>query len=120
MRQAGILAAAALFALEHRYERLVEDHANAAWLAAEIQQLPGLSIVDPAPDRLVDTNIVLFEIDPSWGTAAEMTAKLAEHGVRCFPFSGTSIRFVTHLHISRADVEQVARVLQRISSPVAR
>lgn len=120
MRQAGILAAAALFALEHRFERLAEDHAHAAWLAAEIQQLPGLSVVDPTPERLVDTNIVLFEIDPRWGTAAELAGALAEHGVRCFPFSATSIRFVTHLHISRSDVEQVARVLRTLSSPVAR
>lgn len=114
MRQSGILAAAALYALDHQFERLAEDHANALWLAEAIQNTPGLQIVDPEPTRLVDTNIVLFSVDPRLGTAAEFAAKLLEVGVRCFPFSATSIRFVTHLHISRADVETVAKLISQL------
>ncbi len=111
MRQGGILAAAALYALENNQDRLAEDHANAAWLADAIQNIHGLQIVDPSPERLVDTNIVLFDVAPQLGTASEFAGKLADAGVRCFPFSATSIRFVTHLHISRGDVASVAKIL---------
>ena len=114
MRQSGILAAAALYALEHNFDRLADDHANASWLAEAIQNIPGLEIVDPHPNRLVDTNIVLFSVDPRLGTAAQFAAKLHEAGVRCFPFSATSIRFVTHLHITRSDVEKAAQILCRL------
>ncbi|MBL8888799.1 MAG: low specificity L-threonine aldolase [Planctomycetaceae bacterium] len=114
MRQSGILAAAALYALDHNFERLSEDHANALWLADAIQNTPGLQIVDPRPDRLVDTNIVLFAVAAKLGSAPEFAAKLNAAGVRCFPFSATSIRFVTHLHITRTHVEEVARVLSQL------
>lgn len=114
MRQSGILAAAALYALEHNFERLAQDHANALWLADAIQNTPGLQIVDARPNRLVDTNIVLFSVAAKLGSAPEFAAKLNEAGVRCFPFSPTSIRFVTHLHITRSHVEEVAKILQRL------
>lgn len=116
MRQSGILAAAALYALEHNFARLAEDHANASWLAEAIQNMPGLQIVDPESNRLVDTNIVLFSVSPRFGTAAEFAAELEAAGVRCFPFSPTSIRFVTHLHITRDDVAMVAKILSQRTS----
>ncbi|MBL8855344.1 MAG: low-specificity L-threonine aldolase [Planctomycetaceae bacterium] len=118
MRQSGILAAAALYALEHNFERLADDHANATWLAEAIQNMPGLQIVDPEPNRLVDTNIVLFSVAPELGTAPEFAAKLNDAGVRCFPFSATSIRFVTHLHITRDDVASVAKTLGSVLKTV--
>jgi threonine aldolase len=115
MRQSGILAAAALYALENNFARLAEDHANALWLANAIQDIDGLAIVDPVPERLVDSNIVLFSVDPRLGTAPEFAAKLNEAGVRCFPFSPTSIRFVTHLHIKLSDVKSVAQILKQLT-----
>lgn len=120
MRQAGILAAAALYALDHQFERLADDHRHAARLAQAIHTTSGLSIVDPGMERLVDTNIVLFEVDPAWGTAAQFVEGLAKAGVRCFPFSSTSVRMVTHLHITSQDVDIVAQVLRDLcQSPAA-
>jgi threonine aldolase len=117
MRQAGFLAAAAVYALDHNVERLAEDHARAGWLAAAIENLPGLQIVDPLPDRLVDTNIVLFEVAPHLGTAADFVAQMAAAGVRCFPFGPQSIRLVTHWHITWDDVHRVAQILAGLCSP---
>jgi len=115
MRQAGIVAAGALYALEHHCQRLEQDHQRAARLAAVIQELPGLEIVDPHPQRLVDTNIVLFRVDPQLGTAADFVARLEQAGIRCFPFSATTVRFVTHLHIDDASVQRVTDVLADIA-----
>ena len=68
MRQAGIIAAGALYALEHHIDRLAEDHDNARILADAIRETPGLTL-DP---DIVDTNIVIFEVDPELGTAADV------------------------------------------------
>ena len=77
MRQAGIIAAGALYALEHNIERLAEDHANARILADAVRATPGLKL-DP---ETVDTNIVIFELDPELGTAAAFCARLRDEGV---------------------------------------
>ena len=74
MRQAGILAAAALYALEHHIERLAEDHAKAQVIAEAIRQLPTAS---NSPSDTVDTNIVIFEVAEHLGTAAEFCEKFA-------------------------------------------
>ncbi len=71
MRQAGILAAAAIYALDHHVERLADDHANAQRLAAGIRRIPGLRL---DPDE-VDTNILFIEIDPAWGSASRFVAE---------------------------------------------
>ena len=70
MRQAGVLAAAALYALDHHVQRLAEDHANAQTLAAGLRQIPGVRL-DPAT---VDTNLVYFHLEPGRLTAAELVA----------------------------------------------
>ena len=106
MRQAGILAAAAIFALDHHVERLVEDHAHAAIIADAVRQADGLSLVSDS----VDTNIVLFKVDPILGSAPEFCGRLAERGVRMLG-KGTEVRAVTHLDITRSDAEQAAQSL---------
>ena len=101
MRQAGVLAAAGLVALEESPARLVEDHANARRLAEGLAELPGLNI---DPER-VETNIVLFDVSNTGLAADAICAKLqSEHKVLASGF-GTSIRMVTHYDVSRAQIE---------------
>ncbi len=109
MRQAGVLAAAALYALDHHIDRLAEDHANARRLAEGIAHIPGLKLAwDDFP-----TNLVFFHIDAGCGTAAELAARLREQGVLVLPDGPHTIRMATHLDISAADVETALAVLER-------
>ncbi|QDU98119.1 threonine aldolase family protein [Lignipirellula cremea] len=108
MRQAGIIAAGALYAIENHLDRLTEDHATARILAEAVARIPGLKLT---PEQ-VDTNIVIFEVDPQLGTAAELTAALAEAGVRVLAFSQRQVRAVTHLEISPEQAEQAGMALQ--------
>jgi threonine aldolase len=108
MRQAGILAAAALYALDHNVERLAEDHANARLLAEALATMPGLRL-DP---RTVETNIVIFEVEPHLGTAAEFVARLREQGVWMLATAPQKARAVTHLDVSRAGVLRAIEVLR--------
>jgi threonine aldolase len=100
MRQAGVLAAAALVALEESPPRLKEDHANARRLAGGLAEVEGVSI-DP---ESVVTNIVLFDITGTGKTSAEICARLRERGVLAIAF-GPEVRMVTHYDVSRADIE---------------
>jgi threonine aldolase len=97
MRQAGIVAAAGLYALDHHVDRLAEDHDNARALAEGLAELPGVEL-DPAE---VETNIVVFEV-PDAGT---LCAALERAGVKMFALDGTRVRAVTHLDVDRADVD---------------
>jgi len=110
MRQAGILAAAALYALDHNIERLAEDHANARRLAEALAGLPGLR-VDPTT---VETNIVIFEIDAQHGSAADFAAKLHERGVWMLATAPQKVRAVTHLDVLRAQIERAIAVFREI------
>jgi threonine aldolase len=96
MRQAGILAAAGLFALEHNVKRLADDHANARRLAQGLAELPGVAV--PAPP---ETNIVVFE----HARAGAFSAALRERGVLANPIAPDALRAVTHLDVSADDVE---------------
>lgn len=111
MRQAGIIAAGALYALEHHVERLAEDHAHARILAEAVRNSESLAL-RPA---VVDTNLIVFDVDPRWGTAAELTKALAARGVLMIPFGPQRVRAVTHLDVGRADVERAARVLRAVA-----
>lgn len=113
-RQAGILAAGALYALEHHVERLTEDHEHAQILANAVRQTPGLSL-DPAA---VDTNIVIFELDPDLGTAASFVARLRDEDVWLNGTGPQRLRAVTHLDVSREQVEHAAKVLQQTAADV--
>ncbi|MEZ6135984.1 MAG: GntG family PLP-dependent aldolase [Pirellulaceae bacterium] len=106
MRQVGIIAAGALYAIEHNRERLLEDHANAQLLAAAIANTEGLRL-DPAPQ----TNIVVAYIEPELGSSALYCQQLAEHGVAAMPFGPQHVRFVTHMDVSRADIEAACEAI---------
>ncbi len=115
MRQVGILAAAALYALDHHIDRLAEDHANARRLAEALAALPGIRL-DPAS---VETNIIVFEIDPQLGTAAEFAAKLRERGVWLLATGPQRLRAVTHLDVSREQIEQAIGVFEALCTAAA-
>lgn len=106
MRQAGVLAAAGLIALEHGPKRLHEDHANARLLAEAVSRVEGVAI-DP---NAVETNIVIFRLTGSV-SAAELIQRLKARGVLISPVGKDGIRLVTHLDISRADCVEAASAL---------
>lgn len=102
MRQAGIAAAAAIYALGHHVERLADDHALARRLAEGLAAVGGVDL-DPSA---VETNIVCFGLPTFPGGAAAFGARLlAEHGVRCSAAIGGRVRMVTHLDVSSQDID---------------
>jgi threonine aldolase len=107
MRQAGLAAAAALYALDHHVERLAEDHRNARVIARAVADTPGLRL-DP-PD--VETNLVWFEVDPDLGTARDVEAALRGRGVLVHLAGQYTLRACTHLDVSAAQAERAAHVL---------
>jgi len=109
MRQAGILAAAGLIALEQGPQKLANDHANAKFLAEGLAQLPGFRI-DPAK---VQTNIVVCDITATGMTSGEISCLLAGRQVLANGIGADLLRFVTHLDVSR---EQCARALEVVAS----
>lgn len=115
MRQVGFLAAACLYALDHHIGRLAEDHANAQLLAAAVADTPGLALV-PA---VVETNLVWFEVDPQFGTPAQIASRLRADGVLVAPLGGKTVRACTHLDVSRADCEHAAAAIRRLAKPPA-
>jgi threonine aldolase len=110
MRQAGIVGAAALYALDHHVERLAEDHANARLLAAALAELPGIAI-DPST---IETNIVFFDVGGTGLDAAAVCERLAALGVQMGAMGPTRIRAVTHLDVSREDVMRAADALREV------
>ena len=112
MRQAGILAAAAIHALDNHVGRLRDDHANAKRLASFVENVPGLSIAFP-----VETNIVVVAVDPTrWPTTDALLGALRERGVLAVPFGAGRIRMVTHLDVSADDIERAGAVLTSLRS----
>jgi threonine aldolase len=111
MRQAGILAAAAVFALKHHRERLAEDHEHARLLGQRLAGGPGVSIDQ---DR-IETNIVNIDVD---GAAAEVARLAREGGVAISATGPHRLRAVTHLDVSRADIETAASVLAKAAATV--
>ncbi len=112
MRQAGILAAAAIYALDHNVERLANDHKNAKRLAQAINDMPGLTVDADA----VETNIVYIDVDPVLSSAADFTERLDHAGVRTLPTAPHRFRAVTHLDVSAADIDRAIEVLRHILS----
>jgi len=106
MRQAGILAAAGLHALDHHVERLADDHANARRLAEGLAELPGVEI-DLAR---VETNIVVFGVPDAF----ELTGALYEHGVQVAPIGPQRLRAVTHLDVGAEDIERALTVFRQV------
>lgn len=111
MRQAGILGAAALYALNHHRDRLADDHEHARMLGDACQACQPLRI---RGDR-IDTNIVICEVDPDWATASELLARLEEQGVRCLAIGPQAIRFVTHLDVTRAQIDKACETIRSVA-----
>jgi len=110
MRQAGIIAAAGLVALEQELPRLREGHKKAIRIAEVLAELPGVKL-DPAT---VQTNMVLFELHREDMTAPQLCERLAEHSIRARARSEVQIRFVLHRDISFRDTEQVCVALEKV------
>jgi threonine aldolase len=110
MRQAGIVAAAGIVALNEMVDRLIDDHANAKKLAEGLASIPGISI-DPAH---IKTNIVFFDITRSDMTADELVNRLNEEGVRMSPTGPQRLRAVTHYHISSEDIDYTLSAFAKV------
>ena len=109
MRQAGIIAAGALYALEHHVDRLAEDHEHAKMLADAFAEHRGFSL-ESGP---VETNLVWVRVDPSLGTAAEVAAYLRSRGILVAALGAQVIRACTHLDVARDDAAYAASVIRR-------
>ena len=110
MRQAGVLAAAGLIALEQMPKRLHLDHENAKFLAQGLARVPGIK-VDPAK---VITNIVICDISGTGMISADFSRKLAEKNVLCGSVNNELVRFVTHLDVDRAGCERAVDVVRAV------
>lgn len=111
MRQAGVIAAAALVGLEDERARLPEDHARAKRLAEGLAGIAGIALDAMA----VETNIVIFFLEGEWAPAQDVVAKLASHGVLAGAAGPSSIRMVTHADVGDADVERALRAFEEIA-----
>jgi threonine aldolase len=107
MRQAGVLAAAALWALDHNVDRLAEDHENARLLAERLAELKGIAV---NLERVM-TNIVLADLSTRLPTAEAAVTALRARGVLCLAMGPRRLRFVTHMDVSRADCERAATIV---------
>ncbi|PIV32072.1 MAG: low specificity L-threonine aldolase [Lysobacterales bacterium CG02_land_8_20_14_3_00_62_12] len=112
MRQAGILAAAGLYALDHNVERLRLDHQNARALALGLSQIGGL-MIDPTT---IETNLVFFDVDAQvlGFDAATFASRLAALGYKMGPFDARRVRAVTHLDISAENVQQALAAVAKV------
>lgn len=104
LRQSGMVAAAAVYALENHVDRLQQDHDNAQELASLLSNVDGIS-ADPG---VTESNLVFFEVDPVLGTAVQLSASLREQGVLIGPMGGQKLRAATHLDIQQSDIPVVA------------
>ncbi len=108
-RQAGMMAAGALFALEHHVDRLVDDHRRAALLASTLAEA-GIA----TPTHEVQTNIVFARFAPALGSAPEIATRLGAAGVHCHATAADVCRFVTHLDIDDDDLAYALGVLRAL------
>ena len=107
MRQAGIIAAAGIYALDHHVDRLADDHRNARRFAEGIAELPGVAV---EPDH-VDTNIVFFDVAATGRDAETLAGGLETRGVRIGAMGPTLMRAVTHLDVDAGGIEQAVEAL---------
>lgn len=110
MRQAGVLAAAGLIALQEMPKRLHEDHANARFLAYALAEVPRIRIY---PEK-VQTNIVIFDVSPTGMGSTEMLRRLRQHNLIGSTVNDSVIRLLTHKDVSRRDCEQAAEIIRRV------
>lgn len=109
LRQSGIVAAAAIYALEHNVARLKDDHANARQLATNLASIEGIRI----DAERVESNLVFFEIEPGLGLAIQLAGALKEQSVLIGPMGGQRMRAVTHLDVTTADIAKTVEVIRQ-------
>jgi len=107
MRQAGIIAAGALYALDHHIDRLAEDHDNAGILAEGLAQIDGISV------RPVETNMVFFDISALGVTTDVFSRVVKAQGLGVSTLGGTIVRAVTHLNVSRSQIEEALEIIRK-------
>ena len=110
MRQVGIIAAAGIYALDHHFERLKEDHQNARRLAVGLKEFKGVS-VDP---KHVETNIVIFDVANTGMTGSQVAEAVKQEGVLIHPIGRTQIRLVTHLDVTSEDIEITLKAFEKL------
>jgi threonine aldolase len=115
MRQAGVLAAAGLIALEHGPHGLAEDHRNARWLAEGLARIPGMQI-DPGK---VQTNILMCDVSGTGFTAPEVSRRLKERAVLINPINDRYLRVVTHHDVDRRGCEVALAAVAEITAGVS-
>ncbi|MCY4344442.1 MAG: aminotransferase class I/II-fold pyridoxal phosphate-dependent enzyme [Gammaproteobacteria bacterium] len=111
MRQAGIIAAAGIYALQHNVSRLAEDHANAQRFARLIAPINGIELATDA----IETNMIYFDVSATGLTAPQVAERLVEQGVRIGAVSERRMRAVTHLDVDAAGVEAAAQALAAVA-----
>jgi threonine aldolase len=112
LRQAGVMAAAGLVALQDGPARLHEDHAHARRLAAAVAEVPGVAL-DVAS---VETNIVVFDVAGTGKDAYSFFAGLLEHGVKALPLDARTVRMVTHCDVDAAGIEQAIDAVRKVAA----
>ncbi|MBX3301964.1 MAG: low-specificity L-threonine aldolase [Nitrospira sp.] len=112
MRQAGIVAAAGIYALDRHVTRLKTDHEHAKKLARLLQQIPAIHIVP----QHVETNILIFDIIDERRTPTELVAVLKEQGVLINALGGNTYRAVTHLNIAEKHIDEAAAIFTKVLS----
>lgn len=110
MRQSGMLAAAGLYALDHHIDRLAEDHANARLFADRVTRLPGVRLDSDE----VQTNLVFLDVRETGFTAQELSARLMRQGIRIGAEGACRLRIVTHMDVSKAQVEEAAEAFAAV------
>jgi len=110
MRQAGVVAAAGIVALQTGIDRLAEDHLRARQIADGLQPVSGLTVLTSSPV----TNFVLIDVAPSGRTAEDVVADLRRHGINASSRPPTTIRFVTHRQIGEDEVATLIKTLTEI------
>jgi len=109
LRQAGIVAAAAIYAMEHNIARLQDDHDHAGQLAHGLHAIAGVTVDVDA----VESNLVFFHIDALHGTAVQFVAAMREQGILIMPMGGQRVRAVTHLDVNAADIVRTLDAVRR-------
>lgn len=112
MRQSGMLAAAAIYALDHHVQRLAEDHANAMAIARRLAEVDGFRVNLAS----VQTNMVFFDVEARLGSASEFCRRLEDHGVRVLPAGPTTVRAVCHLDVSGKQAAAAAEAIARLAA----
>jgi len=116
MRQAGVIAAAGIIAIEEMVDRLKDDHANARLLAQGLAKIEGISL----DQSRVQTNIVIYDVRDLGVTAEEWVARLQEFGIKAGAVEGTRVRMVTHRGIEKDDIDFTLSTAQKVAGQIRR